>query len=231
MNENPNTMKTLMTSLMLITILALSAQQRPTKASITIEDQQHPATAMLLDLPIDEARDRYEDYVSDRYDIDVDGNGWLSNKSLLRSEKVTLDELSTNTVDLFAHFESVDEDETRLTLSAREGYDLFYSANYKPERYSELQDILAAYAQKARHDYHSALLEERRKQREDLIRDKEKLAKDISKNKEDIQKNLEDNREMSEENEKMSKELNSVEEELKDLEGEIKMTKEKVSGG
>lgn len=221
--------KNLFNKLLLIFLMYISftAQgQLVLESQMEHEDQMRPSLALQANMPKDKAFEFFEEFFKDRYKINLKGDGFLSGTDELYFEEQKLP-FSDNAMDMYVSFKSISDEETNIQLTARNGYDLYFSENYQPNIYSEFKALLLNYSDHARQAYINMKLEAYQSQIKGLEKDQQKDLNDIEKNKTQIEENLEENIELNKENEKMLKVVKSRSDKLNRLKNELRLFKMK----
>lgn len=94
--------------------------------TIERDDQQRPALVVELPTETDETRDGFIDFLKDKYDVKLKGNGFLANKDVLEAKKKKIEAISQKELDYYAKIvESDDEEGTIMHIFAAYGYDIY----------------------------------------------------------------------------------------------------------
>ena len=94
-------------------------------ATVEYEDKSRPSLSVTISPDTKEVKKKWKDFMDDKYDINVKGIGFLTNKDVLTSEQVTIDKITNKQIDFYAKVVESD-DQTRLDIFAAPGYDIFH---------------------------------------------------------------------------------------------------------
>lgn len=201
------------------------AQQGVVSGTISHEGAVRPALVLELNMPKDDSKDRYKDFMKDRYGVRVKGLGFLQNKDLVSVEQETVPQLHSKAMDLYAFFEELENDKVRVKLFGRDGYDLYFGPDHAPEVQEHLIALLRDYKVFALEAYYTELLEEQNDKKKDLIDDQEDATDAIKDNKEEIEANLKDNKKRREKIEELEKEKQERAVRLEEIKQDIARSK------
>lgn len=201
------------------------AQQGVAQGTIEHEGAQRSAMIMELKLPKDHAKDHYKEFMKDRYDVRVKGLGFLQNKDLVSLKEVTMPALHTKAMDLYARFDDQGDTGTRMTMTGRDGYDLYFGPDHAPAVQQRLMGLLGNFKVYALEAYYTELLEEQNDKKKELIGDQEDAVDAIEDNKDEIEANLKDTEKREKKIKDLRKENKERAKQLEELQQEIAKSK------
>jgi len=149
----------------------------------------------------------FDDWMDDRYNINMKGGGLFGDKNLRSAEDVNIPAISTDNISFFTETEEVNG-ETRMTIFASYGLSNFIEADdYKA--YTGLEDIFDGFLSSYLPEYYEERVAEARKELEDFREEVEETEKDIRENEERIT-------DLQRENEEKRSELKELERKIAD---------------
>lgn len=209
--------------------LSLNAQINISTSSLMVDKKSVPALETQIELSVDASRDYFEDFMKERYDARVKGNGFLSGNKTLTVEQQTLSSIHENAIDMFIDFKEITEKQSKMFLAARNGYDLYFDSNYAADSRDRLKDLMRSYEDYALQRHYQSILEEEQDLLENLLKTQKKKEKDISKNEKDIANNLKENQKLEKENDKLRQELETSQKKLEEVKENLKAVKTKLN--
>lgn len=220
-------------SLIIIAVLScslnLNAQINISTSSLMVDKKSVPALETQIELSVDASRDYFEDFMKERYNARVKGNGFLSGNKTLTVEQQTLSSIHENAIDMFISFKEITEKQSKMFLAARNGYDLYFDSNYAADSRDRLKDLMRSYEDYALQRHYQSILEEEQDLLENLLKTQKKKEKDISKNEKDIANNLKENQKLEKENDKLREELETSQKKLEEVKENLKAVKTKLN--
>jgi hypothetical protein len=214
---------TFLFSFLILASFSVQAQEVELReGSFQRDDASRPGIqATLPTSEVKEVKKAFSDFMDDRYDVNMKGVGFLTNKDELSAEKVNIASLSDETVDLYAHVvESRNGQGTQMTLFAAKGYDIYIDSDRSYGEYRNLRGLMVEFLD-------SYLVEEYRERVEEAKENVAELREDRSDVQEDIQSNEEDIKDSQERIKKLEEEIAQLKAELDDKRSSIKSAEDK----
>ncbi|PHI19514.1 hypothetical protein CEQ90_12510 [Lewinellaceae bacterium SD302] len=182
--------KYLFTCLLLIAITTLSAQSRSrVQATMTEYDNQTMASQEItINASQDEVEESWDDFWSDRYDVDVDKADKNRNSITYKSEAAEVSALSNKTMDIYSKLTKLGDNRTGVSLALSFGYDLVATAEKYPDEYQRASTVLDDFQTYFYKRHYDEKIEELRDQLNDVRDDREDAADDQSKASKKIRK-------------------------------------------
>lgn len=172
----------------------------PFDATINYNSVERPCIQVNLDPEAKPLKKAWKKYLKDNYDFKLNGIGFLSNKDLLSAEEVTVNQISSKTMDFYTHIVK-GENGSEMKLFVRLGYDVYVTNQNYPKEYAALKDILEGFIKYYLPVYYKKEIKSSEKQVNELLSESESLKDDIDKKDAKIVK--------------MREEINEKEEELR----------------
>lgn len=173
-----------------------------TTGNVVHKDASRTAIQVVMEPPTDDVKKAWEDFMKDKYDIKMKGNGWFSNKDVLFAEEVTISPISTKSLNFYTRIVEKG-DNTELSTFASLGYDIYLNEKDYLKEFIQLQQLTKDFVDEYLPNYYLAIVEETQSKLNDFEKNRGKLQDNISDNNKKIEK-------LSEENEKMTTELNTT---------------------
>lgn len=194
-------------------ITPLSAQVGSIEQT-TVEYEKQSVAALTVTMKPErkEVQKAFDDWMKDRYDINMKGNGLFGNKNMENAEAVMIPAISPENITIFAETEKVG-DKTRMALFASRGLGNFIEAN-DYAAFAGLEKVFDAFLSSYLPEYYEERVAEAREKLEDLRDDFSDAEKDFSKNEEKI-------RELRVENEELRGEMDKLRQEIKAAEATL----------
>lgn len=161
----------------------------------------------------------FDDWMDDRYDINMKGGGLFSDKNFRQAEAVSIPAISPDNVTLYTKTEERNG-ETRMTIFASRGLGNFVEED-EYSAFTGLEDIFDGFLSSYLPEYYDERVAEAREELEDLREDVADAEKTIRKNEDDIRKLEKENEEKRNEIAKLKNDISEAEKML-DKREEIK---------
>lgn len=159
----------------------------------------------------------FDDWIDDRYDIDMKGGGLFSDKNMRRAEAVNIPAISTENITLYVSTEET-SGQTRMTIYASKGNGNFFEdSDYSA--FTGLEDIMDNFLSNYLPEYYEERVAEAMEELEDLKKDRKKATEDIADNEEKIIK-------LKKDNEELRNEVSDLEAKIEEAEKMLNMRKE-----
>lgn len=159
----------------------------------------------------------FDDWIDDRYNINMKGGGLFSGKNMRRAEAVNIPAISTGNITLYTNTEE-QNGSTRMTIFASRGNDNFFEdGDY--DAFTGLEDIMDNFLSSYLPEYYEERVAEAMEELEGLRKDREKAVDDISSNEEKIVK-------LKKENEELRNEVSDLEAKIDEAEKMLDKRKE-----
>ncbi|HKK75138.1 MAG TPA: hypothetical protein VJ953_08710 [Saprospiraceae bacterium] len=151
-----------------------------------------------LDVPADEVKDAFDDFLKKNYGFKLKGNGLFANKDELYAEKVEAKKIVEKQFNWYTEIIPAPrgEHQTQMTIFVSLGYDIYLSEENYPESFQKVYRLSIDFLEQYIPEYHKDLIEETSDLVEDLQDDTKDLQKDIDRNTKDIEKLKKEIREM-----------------------------------
>lgn len=216
----------LITFTLFIHLLPAQTLER-SESTVKYEKEQYTAIQVRMNPSAKKVKEAWEDFMDDKYDVNIKGSGFLTNKDVLYAEKARIPKVSDRAMDLYTKIVEK-KGETTFAVFGRFGYDILIDPSKTPDAFRALQEITDEFLAQFLPEFYQSQVEEQskkvenfRKKIEDLEKDisnREKKIKDLEKDIQKITKDLEDQR----------KQLKEAEIELNTREQNQKFIRKKV---
>jgi len=173
---------------------------------VEYDEQDRFALAVNFEAPPKAVKEAWTDFLKSELDLKLKGFGFLTNKDLLKAEKVSVPELSDKELNFYTLFNE-EEERTIMNVFASFGYDIFINQQDHPKAYSALRGLVNSFVRGYVPAFYEEKIEETAEVVEDLEEEVADLNKSINKNKADIEDNKKEIEELQEENEEKSASL------------------------
>lgn len=177
-------------------VSAFAQVGRIEETTIEYEKQRVDALTVTMKPERKDIQKAFDDWMDDRYDINMKGGGLFSDKNFREAEAVNIPAISPDNVTLFSKTEERNG-ETRMTIFASRGLGNYIeSSDYGA--FTGLEDIFDGFLSTYLPEYYEDRVAEAREELEDLRKDLEDTRKDIEKNEKrivDLQKENDEKRE------------------------------------
>lgn len=174
--------------------------------TVKYEKTEYPAIEVMIQPETDEVRDAWEDFLKDKYDVKMRGNGFLANKDVLRAEETKFKAISDKQMDFYSKIVE-DDHMTRIAVFASFGYDIHINQARYPAEYDAMKNVLKAFLQSYLPDYYNRRISDMKSVIKGLESERKEMEKEEKDNREEIQK-------LSERNEELSKSISEKRESI-----------------
>lgn len=202
-----------------------------TDTNVQHRDDLRPAQTINLMAEPKDVKKAWKDFLNDRYDIDVEGIGFLSNKDLLVSEKIFLPTLKENRLDLFAKITPAENQgmaKTQMTVFGAYGYDMYVNRYDYRASYLEIRSMFNAFLKDFIPAFYEERIEDMADNISDLEKDKVKLQEDNMEIEDDITMSLNEIEMLRKDIENLEQEREENVAEIAKLETELSQDKSKL---
>ncbi|GAB5553554.1 MAG: hypothetical protein Sapg2KO_31450 [Saprospiraceae bacterium] len=153
------------------------------------DDEQRPGIRVYLDVNADEVRDAFIDYLKDKYDFKLKGDGLFANKDELYAEEILIQEIIDKRINWYTEIIESDRSssKTRMTIFVNLGYDIYLSEGKYEASFDKVYDMVAAFVASYVPSYYNELISDTKEAITDLEEATNDLKKDIEKNQKDIE--------------------------------------------
>lgn len=183
-------MKNLITTTLFCVVFFLGNQLHAQKLvmendKITHNDKLRSAIKVSIAPNKDEVRDAWEDFLEDKYDTKIKGNGFFSNKDVMTAKEAQIDMISDKQLDIY--MEAVEQNEgTEMYVFASSGYDLHLSPEAAPVEYRGLENLTLDFLENFLGNYYRDQVEDTQELVSNLEDKRKDLREDLNENKEEI---------------------------------------------
>ncbi|MEM1324492.1 MAG: hypothetical protein AAGI23_00980 [Bacteroidota bacterium] len=211
---------TFLFSFLFVFSFSLQAQEVELReGNFTREEASRPGIQATLPTDTKEVKKAFSDFMDDRYDVNMKGIGFLTNKDELTAEKVNITTLSDETIDLYARVvETSNGNGTQMTLFGAKGYDIYIDSDRSYSEFQNLRNLMVEFLDSYLVDQYTERVEEAREEVADLQDDRSDVQDDIESSEEDIQKSKERIKELEAEIAEMKTELDNKRSNIKSAE-------------
>lgn len=134
----------------------------------------------------------WHDYLKDKYDLDLKGIGFLSNKDVLSAEAVTVPAISNEAINFYTRvIDRGGMTEMGVFASFADGRQI--SETTAPETFGQIEQMVEGFLGAYLPDHYLNLVESTQKELEDLTDERSDLREDIIDNERKIEKLREEN--------------------------------------
>lgn len=178
-----------MTCLLLagISLPAFSQTLEMRDVTVKYDKTEYPAIEVLIQPGTDEVRDAWEDFLKDKYDVKLRGNGFLANKDVLRAEETNFKAISDKQMDFYSKIVEVD-DMIRIAIFASFGYDIQVNRVNYPTEYYAMENVLKTFLQSYLPKYYQGRISDMQSAIKSLESEREKMEKEEKDNRDEIEK-------------------------------------------
>lgn len=151
----------------------------------------------------------FDDWIDDRYDINMKGGGLFGDKNMRRAEAVNIPAISTENITLYTKTEETGG-QTRMTVYASKGNGNFFEDD-DYSSFTGLEDVMDNFLSSYLPEYYEERVAEAVKEIEDLRKDRKKTNEDITDNEERIVELKKENEELRTEIDKLDAQIEEAE--------------------
>ena len=209
----------LLTSVFTVLFYALAFAQvgRIEQTTVEYEKQKVDALTVTIKPERKDIQKAFDDWMDDRYDINMKGGGLFSDKNFRTAEAVKIPAISPDNITLIVKTEE-GKGETRMTIFASRGLGNFIEdGDYNA--FTGLEDVFDGFLSSYLPEYYEERVAEAREALEELQEDLTDAQKVVRKNEEEI-------RDLEKENQKKRKEITELEGKISEAERMLKKREE-----
>lgn len=221
-------MKTFQYLVLTLVFISFSASAYAQVGSIemaTVEYDKQNVDALMVSMKPErkDVQKAFDDWINDRYDINMKGGGLFSDKNTRMAEAVSIPAVSSDNINLMTMTEETGR-ETKMYLFASRGLSNFIERNER-EAFDGMERVFDSFLSSYLPEYYEERVAEAEEELEDL-------RKDLEKNQDDIKKNEKEIRDLREENEELAQEADELRDKIRDSEkmlNDRRSTRRKIS--
>ncbi len=219
--------KLLLSCISLLLTYSIFAQDiRIIESTVEHNDKNRPSLSVTINPDTKAVKKKWKDFMDDKYDVDVKGIGFLTNKDVLTSEQVTLKKISEKQLDLFAKVVEVN-DKTRIDIFAAPGYDIYIDPQSSPRAFGGMRSILVEFLNYYLPEFYQEKVEDAQDDYEDLVDSRDELKDNIEDNINEIDELREEIKNLRKENQNLGNDLVETRNKLGDAEQKLMEKKDK----
>lgn len=206
-----NLHRTIFTSLLicLFQFAAFAQVGRIERTTVEYDKQRADALTVTMKPERKDIQKAFDDWMDERYDINMKGGGLFSDKNTRRAEGVNIPAISADKISIFTRTEER-SGETRMTIFASRGLGNFVDGG-DYQAFTGLEDVFDSFLSSYLPEYYAERVSKARELLEDL-------RKDFTDAKDDVTKNEERIRDLERENDKLRREMTELEKKIYDAE-------------
>jgi hypothetical protein len=194
---------------------------------IMLDNEPSPALIVEMEPAPKEVKKEWHDYIKDRYDVDLKGIGFLSNKDVLSAEAVTIAAISSQPIDLYTRvIERAGLTEMSVYANFTDGNAI--SEDEAPETFGQIEGIVEDFLGVYLPDHYLNLVESTQEELDDLSDRRSDLREDIIDNEQEIDKLRKENAEKNAELEKVGRDIDRVKEMLETRKAKLSRIDRKI---
>ncbi len=211
----------LLATLSLLTI-ALHAQEFTfNDSTIEYEDEMIQSIHVTLTPEVSTIKDKFEDWMDDNYEVDLDGKKLLFfNKDVMSAEGVVIPKITSTKIDLHVKVDETQNGKTDLNVFASLGYNNWLSESEYPYEYMQLKEIVQEFITEYLPKYYLNDVDEKKEKLKDLNNKAEDLDQEMASNIVEIEK-------LKKENIELMKKMQSNQKQIRKSESQLKLSKSK----
>jgi flavodoxin len=158
-------------------------------------DNNYPCIKVVIEPSSDEAKDTWEDFIKDNYDVKMKGTGLFANKDVLYAEQVKFDAISSKEMDFYTRIVA-QGDNTALCVFGSFGYDIPVSNKEYPADFEAMETIIKRFLESYLPSYYDERIKEMQDKLTDLQDNQKDMQDKMANNKKEIEKLTERNEEL-----------------------------------
>ena len=216
-------------SFVLLGMTSLQAQRiEISDAQVNHDDKRQACVKVLIDPQPKAVKKAFESFMDDRYDVNMKGIGFLSNKDVLTAEAAKLPAISDKQLDFYARVVENGKG-SEMCVFASLGYDIHITPEDYPRRYKAMKGIVLDFLDQYLPTYYKGRIEDSREWVEDLANERENLKEDIADNKEEMEDLRQEIEDLTKENQELAKQLDETKNKLLKAGEQLDERKEKLN--
>lgn len=215
--------------LFLLLSFSVSAQVgRISSTSLTYEKSQVDALTVTIQPERKDAQKAFDDWIDDRYDINMKGGGLFGDKNIRSAEAIIIPQISPDNITLFTKTETRGG-ETRMSIFVSKGLGNYLESS-ETLAFSGLENLFDDFLSNYLPEYHAERVAEAQEVLEELREEYADTEKDIAKNDEEIEELEQENAELRNTLSTLSRKVKEAERNLNRRKSTRREVKRAVSG-
>ena len=205
-------MKSLIVAFLTIFTMSLSAQILTySDGKLNVEGEMVHTINIKLDPKPETVRNSFENWMDDKYDVDLDGKKLLFfEKEYMSAKGVVIPEVSSRKIDLMVKVDESKSNSTTLHVFASFGYNNWITTNEYPYEFAALEGIVYDYVSEYLPNYYLEKVEKTKDALEELSENRVDLKDDMKDNNEEIEKLKSENAELMKKLKENQKKISST---------------------
>lgn len=187
---------------------------------LTYKKEERASVQVFMEPEPKVVKKAFEDWMKDKYNVNLKGIGFLANKDVLSAERVSIPEVSGKEMDFYAKVIEKN-DNTEMSVFASYGYEIHISPEKYPTEFRAIKGIVQTFLNDWLPVYYNNQVSMTSEQLSDLRNDQSRLEETIADNKREMEK-------LAQENEKLARKLNKNERDLEELSQTLNTKKDKL---
>lgn len=198
------------------------------QATIQHEGAERPCLQVSVDPNPDLVKEKWRDYIKDKYNVKLKGIGFLADKDLMSAEEVTIPAISDKQMDFYTQVVK-QEGSSVMSVFMRFGYDMYVNKEKYPDAYERTESIMNNFLDAFLKNYYQEAISDISKELEDLNDEKSDLNEDNAKLQEDIRDNEEEIEKLKNETVENKNKIESNQKRLTQIDQKLNENNEKLS--
>ena len=212
-----------------ITTLSTAQTLKYSNDFIDFEDQNIQTVTATLEPDVSTIKDKFEDWMNDNYNVDLDGKKLLFfNKDVMSADDVIIAKVSNKKLKLSARVDESAKGKTRLHVFAKPADGPYFNKIDNPIAFRGLNEIVHEFVAEYLQEYYMERIEDSEDNMKDLVENKEDMENKIEKNEKKIKDLQNENRELREKIAEASSDIKDSESNLKTKNAELQAINKKI---
>jgi len=198
--------------------------------NISFEDRNIETIDVILEPGVSTIKDKFEDWMDDNYDVDLDGKKLLFfDKDIMKAQDVLISEISPKKkITLLVKVDETRKGSTKLNVFAKFLDDTYLTSDEYPAEHKALRGIVYDFVAEYLPEYYMEQVEDTEEEIDDLAETREDIQNKIEENKKKIIELQDKNVELNKKLIKNKKDMKTTEKELQQDNKELNSVKKKV---
>lgn len=208
-------MKKIIILCLVLTLPLISLAQKLfiSDSTLTYDSQERASVEVRLEPNPKVVKENFQNWMKEKYDVKLDGFGFLTNKDVLIAEKASLPQISDKQLDFFLRVVE-EEAYTRMSVFGSLGYDIHLTPEGYPRSYQAMKGMVLDFLNEFLPIWYEDQVSETQEILGDLEKEREKLQEEIVENTEEIEELTNENVELKSAVEDTQEQINKTMDQL-----------------
>jgi len=185
----------ILSCLLLITFQSNAQTLNISNETIIHDSKERSAVKVMIAPDTKDVKKKFKDFMDDRYNVDVEGIGFLKNKDVVYTDPTVIAPISNQQMKLYARVVG-ENGQTAMYVFGQLGYNNQITPTSNWTEYNGMKDLTVEFLEQILPNYYKDIVDDQKDEVADLKDDRDDMVKKMNKNKEKITELQQENDEL-----------------------------------